>query len=108
MRTFFLAILLLTSSHALATFKSIARQHLAAHNIPTKNLELDQETKSSLLYLSLFAAGDTNHPCHVGVVVDKKTGLVTLGEQDPFLVLEFPYSDTFPDPSKKLILFCAD
>ena len=87
---------------------SIAVNHLKNLGIEGVEFYMEQDTKLNQLYFSTFADGTDEFPCHVGVIVSKTNMTVNLGENDPELILSFPYSDTFLDLNKKIYKFCAD
>jgi len=86
----------------------VACDHLKDINIVCHNLKLQLETKSSQFFISTFAGGTDEFPCHVGVVVDKASKTVSTGASDRELNINFPYSDVLPKLGQKIYWICAD
>lgn len=89
-------------------YKKIAVQYFKKFNLSGDALVLEQETKEHILYILTYTCKDEEHPCHLGVVINKKTKAIVIEPQDEKLILEFPYSDTHIIFSKSLYEFCAD
>lgn len=103
-----LALVVNEASFASVDAVAIAKAHLLQHGSGLNPLKIDQETKQSILVLEEFVINTDEEICHRGVIVEKATGKITLGEDDPDLVLQFSYSDTFVDHQTKIFEFCAD
>lgn len=89
-------------------YKQIAKSHFQKYNIVGEEPYLDQENEDYLLYISEFTFKDEEHPCHSGVVIEKRTGMVVLLKDDRSINLYFPYSDTFTIVDQQIYKFCAD
>ncbi len=89
-------------------FKKLAQSYLQNLNIVGEEMYVDQETEDHVLYISEFTKKDEEHPCHTGVVIEKKSGSVVLLKDDQGIELYFPYSDTFVDSVQRIYNFCAD
>lgn len=104
--------ILLTSSVLFAAgntaLRSKALNHLKSQGYGYGEIIVEQESNMSIMYLEKFAIEDSEHPCHVGVIVDKNSGNVVLDEDDHDLTIDMPYSDIIIKFDDRIILFCAD
>lgn len=89
-------------------FIEIAKSHFQKYNIVGEEPYLDQESKDYVLYISEFTFKDEEHPCHSGVVIEKKSGKIVLIDNNQGIDLQFPYSDTFIIQNMNIYKFCAD
>ncbi|HLE11335.1 MAG TPA: hypothetical protein VI754_08815 [Bacteriovoracaceae bacterium] len=99
----------LTTAFALENndyYQGIARSHLIKHGYGTHIPKIEQETENTFFYLEEFAKEDPDFPCHAGVIVKKKSGVITLDVTG--LDLSYPYSDIFIDQKTKIVWICAD
>ena len=85
-----------------------AHEHLVKNGFGHGEIKLEQSTEKNFFFLEYFAIDQEPEVCHIGVVIDRATAFINMGEDDPELNFQFSYSDTFIDPTKKLIKTCAD
>lgn len=87
----------ISESQALDT----AQAHLVKNGFGHGEIKLEQSTEKNFFFLEYFAIDQEPEVCHIGVVIDRATGVINMGEDDPELNFQFSYSDTFIDPTKK-------
>ena len=110
MRTFIFVITFLAALNLWAIdHRNIATKHLAQHGIKNRPLVVEQNTAKNFFYVAEFVLDKgREYECHVGVVVNKKTGRINVGENDPQIALSYPYVDFYIDKIRKLITICPD
>lgn len=106
----FSALSFAVPAHAISEAQAMetTRTHLIKNGFGKGEIRLEQSTDKNFFFLEYFAIELEEEICHVGVVIDRATGSINMGEEDPELNFQFSYSDTFIDPTKRLIKTCAD
>ena len=85
-------------------FKTVASIYLGVYK---NELKVASDSENNIFIWHPYAIDDENHPCHVGVVINKHNLGVITKNFDDNLQLHFPYADTFFQKDRT-IQVCAD